>query len=448
VCPQEEAVVSTWNDPPGGFHPISAPDYLPREQLVRIQLQRLQSVVARVYDRVALMRSRMDERNLTPASITSLDDISRFPFTVKTDLRDTYPFGLFASPMEEIVRLHASSGTTGKPIVVAYTQADLDVWSEVMVRAFVACGMHRGDVIQNAYGYGLFTGGLGAHYGGEALGATVIPISGGNTERQLMVMADFGVTAICCTPSYFLHLLESAKETKTDFSKLRVGVFGAEPWSDSMRERIQDESGIRAHDIYGLSEIIGPGVGIECREQRGLHIFEDHFYPEIIDPDTGDVLPEGAEGELVLTTLSKQAMPLIRYRTRDITALVSEQCACGRTLRRIRRIGRRSDDMFIIRGVNVFPSQVETALLRVEGTLPHYQIILTRDKGLDQMEVKVEVTPEVFSDEIRVLESLQHKLEASIENILGLRVKVTLAQPRSIPRSEGKAKRVTDLRNI
>ena len=440
--------MSTWNDPPGGFHPISAPDYLPREQLVRIQLQRLQSVVARVYDRVALMRSRMEERNLTPASITSLDDISRFPFTVKTDLRDTYPFGLFASPMEEIVRLHASSGTTGKPIVVAYTQADLDVWSEVMVRAFVACGMHRGDVIQNAYGYGLFTGGLGAHYGGEALGATVIPISGGNTERQLMVMADFGVTAICCTPSYFLHLLESAKETKTDFSKLRVGVFGAEPWSDSMRERIQDESGIRAHDIYGLSEIIGPGVGIECREQRGLHIFEDHFYPEIIDPDTGDVLPEGSEGELVLTTLSKQAMPLIRYRTRDITALVSEQCACGRTLRRIRRIGRRSDDMFIIRGVNVFPSQVETALLRVEGTLPHYQIILTRDKGLDQMEVKVEVTPEVFSDEIRVLESLQHKLEASIENILGLRVKVTLAQPRSIPRSEGKAKRVTDLRNI
>ena len=440
--------MSTWNDPPGGFHPISAPDFMPRKQLAAIQLQRLQSVVARAYDRVPLMRTRLDERGLTPASVTSLDDIARLPFTVKTDLRDTYPFGLFASPMEEIVRLHASSGTTGKPIVVAYTQADLDVWSEVMVRAFVACGMHRGDVIQNAYGYGLFTGGLGAHYGGEALGATVIPISGGNTERQLMVMADFGVTAICCTPSYFLHLLESAKETKTDFSKLRVGVFGAEPWSDSMRERIQDESGIRAHDIYGLSEIIGPGVGIECTEQRGLHIFEDHFYPEIIDPDTGEVLPENSEGELVLTTLSKQAMPLLRYRTRDITALVSEQCACGRTLRRIRRIGRRSDDMFIIRGVNVFPSQVETALLRVEGTLPHYQIILTRDKGLDQMEVKVEVTPEVFSDEIRKLESLQHQLESQIENILGLRVKATLVQPRSIPRSEGKAKRVTDNRNI
>ncbi|HEX7492550.1 MAG TPA: phenylacetate--CoA ligase [Candidatus Limnocylindrales bacterium] len=440
--------MSTWNDPPGGFHPISAPDFMPRKQLAALQLQRLQSVVARAYDRVPLMRSRLDERGLTPADVTSLDDIARLPFTVKTDLRDTYPFGLFASPMEEIVRLHASSGTTGKPIVVAYTQSDLDVWSEVIVRAFVACGMHRGDVIQNAYGYGLFTGGLGAHYGGEALGATVIPISGGNTERQLMVMADFGVTAICCTPSYFLHLLESAKETKTDFSKLRVGVFGAEPWSDSMRERIQDESGIRAHDIYGLSEIIGPGVAIECTEQRGLHVFEDHFYPEIIDPDSGEVLPENSEGELVLTTLSKQAMPLIRYRTRDITALVSEQCACGRTLRRIRRIGRRSDDMFIIRGVNVFPSQIETALLRVEGTLPHYQIILTRDRGLDQIEVKVEVTAEVFSDEIRKLESLQHQLESSIENILGLRVKVTLVQPRSIPRSEGKAKRVTDLRNL
>ena len=440
--------MSVWNDPPGGFHPVSMPDYLPRRQLEAIQLQRLQSVVARVYERVPLLRSRLDDRQLTPASIASLADISKLPFTIKADLRDTYPFGLFASPMEEIVRLHASSGTTGKPIVVAYTQADLDVWSEVMVRSFAACGLHRGDVIQNAYGYGLFTGGLGAHYGAEMLGATVIPISGGNTERQLMVMADFGVTALCCTPSYFLHLLESAKETKTDFSKLRVGVFGAEPWSEAMRDRIQAESGIRAHDIYGLSEIIGPGVGIECAQQHGLHIFEDHFYPEIIDPETGDVLPDGAEGELVLTTLSKQAMPMIRYRTRDITAIMAEPCECGRTLRRIRRIGRRSDDMVIIRGVNVFPSQVETALLRVEGTLPHYQIVLTRDKGLDQIEVKVEVTPEVFSDEIRKLEALQHQLEAAIENLLGLRVTVTLVQPRSLPRSEGKARRVTDLRNL
>jgi phenylacetate-CoA ligase len=440
--------VSTWNDPPGGFHPVSTPDYLPRPQLAEIQLQRLRSVVSLAYEKVALFRSRMDERGLAPASITALADLGKLPFTVKTDLRDTYPFGLFATPMEEIVRLHASSGTTGKPIVVAYTQADLDVWTEVMVRSFAAVGLHRGDVIQNAYGYGLFTGGLGAHYGAEALGATVIPISGGNTERQLMVMADFGVTAICCTPSYFLHLLEMAKEMKLDLSKVRVGVFGAEPWSDSMRERIQAESGVRAFDIYGLSEIIGPGVGIECECQDGLHIFEDHFYPEIIDPETGEVLPDGAEGELVLTTLSKKAMPMIRYRTRDVTALIPEACACGRTLRRIRRIGRRSDDMFIIRGVNVFPSQVETALLRTEGTLPHYQIVLTREKGLDQMEVKVEVTPEVFSDEIRMLEALQQRLENSIENVLGIRVKVTLVSPRTIARSEGKARRVSDLRNI
>jgi phenylacetate-CoA ligase len=424
------------------------PDYLPRPQLVALQLQRLQSVVSRAYERVPLFRSRMDERKLTPAAIRSLADIAELPFTVKTDLRDTYPFGLFASPMEEIVRLHASSGTTGKPIVVAYTQSDLDVWSEVMVRSFAACGLHRGDVIQNAYGYGLFTGGLGAHYGAEALGATVIPISGGNTERQLMVMADFGVTALCCTPSYFVYLMESARESKIDLSRLRVGVFGAEPWSDSMRDRIQSDSGIRAHDIYGLSEIIGPGVGIECAHQNGLHIFEDHFYPEIIDPESGEVLPDGAEGELVLTTLSKQAMPMIRYRTRDVTSIMAEPCACGRTIRRIRRIGRRSDDMLIIRGVNVFPSQVETALLRVEGTLPHYQIVLTREKGLDQMEVKVEVTPEMFSDEIRKLEALQSQLESTIENILGLRVKVTLVQPRSLARSEGKARRVSDLRNV
>ena len=440
--------MSAWNDPPGGFHPVSMPDYLPRPQLLGLQLQRLQSVVSRAYERVPLFRSRMDERKLTPAAIRSLADIAELPFTVKTDLRDTYPFGLFASPMEEIVRLHASSGTTGKPIVVAYTQSDLDVWSEVMVRSFAACGLHRGDVIQNAYGYGLFTGGLGAHYGAEALGATVIPISGGNTERQLMVMADFGVTALCCTPSYFVYLMESARESKIDLSRLRVGVFGAEPWSDSMRDRIQADSGIRAHDIYGLSEIIGPGVGIECAHQNGLHIFEDHFYPEIIDPETGEVLPDGAEGELVLTTLSKQAMPMIRYRTRDVTSIMAEPCACGRTIRRIRRIGRRSDDMLIIRGVNVFPSQVETALLRVEGTLPHYQIVLTREKGLDQMEVKVEVTPEMFSDEIRKLEALQSQLESTIENILGLRVKVTLVQPRSLARSEGKAKRVSDLRNV
>jgi phenylacetate-CoA ligase len=441
-------VKTNWNDPAGGFHPASAPDYLPRAQLEQIQLGRLRAVVQRAYDKVSLFRQRMDERKLTPASLKGLPDLGQLPFTIKTDLRDTYPFGLFASPMSEVVRLHASSGTTGKPIVVAYTDADLQVWANVMVRCFAACGLNRGDVIQNAYGYGLFTGGLGAHYGAEALGATVIPISGGNTERQLMVLADFGVTAICCTPSYFIHLIEKAKEAKVGFGKLRIGVFGAEPWSDSMREYIQAEAGIRAHDIYGLSEIIGPGVGIECIHRDGLHVFEDHFYPEIIDPETGKVLPDGSEGELVLTTLSKEAMPMIRYRTRDITSLTAEPCPCGRTLRRIRRIGRRSDDMFIIRGVNVFPSQVETALLRVEGTLPHYQIILTRDRGLDEMEVQVEVTAEVFSDEIRGLQVLQGKLETAIEHVLGIRVKVTLVAPRTIPRSEGKAKRVLDKRKV
>jgi phenylacetate-CoA ligase len=440
--------MSAWNDPPGGFHSASAPDYLPRARLAEIQLQRLRAVVTRAYESVAVFRRRMVELGIAPDDVRGLADLSRLPFTVKADLRDSYPFGLFASPMEEIVRLHASSGTTGKPIVVAYTQADLDVWTEVMVRTFAACGLHRGDVLQNAYGYGLFTGGLGAHYGAEALGATVIPISGGNTERQLMVMQDFRVTALCCTPSYFLHLLERAREMKIDFSRLRVGVFGAEPWSEAMRQRIQAESGIKAYDIYGLSEIVGPGVGIECAHQQGLHLFEDHFYPEIIDPETGRVLPEGAEGELVLTTLSKQAMPMIRYRTRDVTALVPEPCPCGRTLRRMRRIGRRSDDMFIIRGVNVFPSQVESALLEVEGTLPHYHIVLTREAGLDHMEVKVEVTPEVFSDKIRALESLHGKLEAAIEHVLGLRVQVTLVEPRSLARSEGKAKRVTDLRKV
>jgi len=441
-------VSPSWNDAPEGFHPASAPDFLPREQLRQVQRQRLQAAVRRAYQHQALFRKRMEERGLEPDDVKSLDDAARLPFTVKTDLRDTYPFGLFASPMEEVVRLHASSGTTGKPIVVAYTQADIEVWKEVMVRSFAACGVHRCDVIQNAYGYGLFTGGLGAHYGAEALGATVIPISGGNTERQLMVMQDFGVTVICSTPSYFLHLLERAKEAKLDFGRLRVGVFGAEPWSDAMRERIQAESGIRAQDIYGLSEIIGPGVGSECLHQKGLHVFEDHFLPEIIDPVSGAVLPDGTEGELVITTLSKQAMPMIRYRTRDITTLLSEPCACGRTIRRIRRVARRSDDMLIIRGVNVFPSQVETALLRVEGTLPHYEIVLTRDKGLDQMEVRVEVTPEVFSDKIRALEALHRKLEDALEQVLGIRVLASLVETRSIARSEGKAKRVIDRRNI
>ena len=432
------------------FHPVSAPDFLPPEQLQALQLQRIKGMVQRAYNYVALFRQRMDAAGMEPTDVRSLDDITKLPFTVKTDLRDTYPFGLFASPMKDIVRLHASTGTTGKPIVVAYTKEDIDVWANVMVRSFAACGLHAGDVIQNAYGYGLFTGGLGAHYGAEALGATVIPISGGNTQRQLLVMKDFGSTAICCTPSYFLHIIEQAPELGVKLKELplRAGIFGAEPWTESMRRRIEAESGLKAYDIYGLSEIIGPGVAMECQCQAGPHIIEDWFYPEIIDPKTGKPLPDGEEGELVLTTLGKQAMPMIRYRTRDITALSSERCECGRTLRRIQRIGRRSDDMFIIRGVNVYPSQIETALLKVEGTLPHYQIILTRDKGLDEVEVQVEVTKEVFGDTVGALEQVQRNLGQSIETLTGLRMKVRMVQPQTIARSEGKAKRVIDQRKM
>jgi phenylacetate-CoA ligase len=443
-------MIGTMEDVAAGFHPVSAPDYVPVPQMRELQFSRLKAIVGQAYDNVELFRTRMEERGLRPKDIRSLADISLLPFTVKADLRDTYPFGLFACSLREVVRLHASSGTTGKPIVVAYTQGDLDVWTSAMVRTFAACGLTSGDIIQNAYGYGLFTGGLGAHYGAEALGATVIPVSGGNTDRQIMVMKDFGVTAICSTPSYFIHLLERALEMGVDVRELplKAGVFGAEPWTESMRRHIEATSGIKAYDIYGLSEITGPGVASECCCQSGLHVFEDHFYPEIIDPDNGDPVPDGTEGELVLTTLSKHAMPMIRYRSRDITAFLTEPCPCGRTVRRIRRIGRRSDDMMIIRGINAFPSQIESALLEVEGTLPHYQIILTREKGLDEMEVQVEVTPEVFSDKIGALEKLNAKLMHTIEQVLGLRVNVRLVEPHSIQRSEGKAKRVIDRRHL
>jgi phenylacetate-CoA ligase len=427
-----------------------APDYLPRPPLRDLQLARLRATVRRAYERVELYRRRMDGLKVSPEDLRSLDDLARFPFTVKTDLRDTYPYGLFASPLEEVVRLHASSGTTGKPIVVGYTQHDVNVWTEVMSRTLAACGVVRGDIVQNAYGYGLFTGGLGAHYGAESLGATVIPISGGNTDRQIMVMKDFKVTVICSTPSYFLHLLDRAAQMGVDVRELplRAGVFGAEPWTDSLRRHIESAAAIKAYDIYGLTEITGPGVASECCFQDGLHVFEDHFYPEIIDPESGQTLAEGAEGELVITTLSKQAVPMLRFRTRDITALEPASCPCGRTLRRIRRIGRRSDDMFIIRGVNVFPSQVESALLAVEGMLPHYQIILTREEGLDQMEVQVEVTPPVASDRVAALERLHNQLAHTLHQTLGLRVKVRLVGPQTIKRSEGKAQRLDDRRGL
>ena len=423
-------------------------DYLPSEELRELQLRRLMATVSLAYEKQALFRSRMEERGLTPASIRSLDDIALLPFTIKADLRDTYPFGLFAKPMSEIVRLHASSGTTGKPIVVAYTKKDIEVWADAIRRAFICAGLGEHDIIQNSYGYGLFTGGLGAHYGGEKLGATVIPTSGGNTDRQIMVMKDFGVTAICCTPSYLAYLLERAEELGINVQELplKAAILGAEPWAWETGRRLEKMGGLRVFDIYGLSEIVGPGVGMMCGEQDGLHIFEDYFYPEIINPDTCEVLPDGQEGELVLTTLAKEAMPMIRYRTRDITSIITQPCPCGRTCRRINRISRRSDDMMILRGVNVFPSQIETALMAVEGTLPHYQIVLTTRHGLDQMEVQVEVTAEHFGDRIRELEDLKVKLAKSIERTVGIRIDVTLVKPQTIERSQGKAKRIVDLR--
>lgn len=426
----------------------AAEDYVNASVLKSLQLERLQKIVKHTYDNVEVFRNRMQEKNLTPDCIKSLEDLSKLPFTNKTDLRDYYPFGLFAVPMSEVVRLHASSGTTGKPIVVGYTKNDIELWADVMKRAFQSCGLSREDVIQVSYGYGLFTGGLGAHYGTEALGATVVPTSGGNTQRQLMVMQDFGVTAICCTPSYFNFLAEKAVEGNINMRELplKVGIFGAEPWTNAMRKQMMDNTGIEPFDIYGLSEIIGPGVAIECPEHNGLHIFEDHFYPEIVDPDTGEVLPDGSFGELVITTLTKEAFPMIRYRTHDLTRIISEPCACGRTLRRIDRIASRCDDMMIIRGVNVFPSQIESALLSVDGTLPHYHIVLYTENGMDNIEVDVEVSEKFFSDKVSSMEELQKKLSTAIEHTIGLRVKLKLVAPQTIQRSEGKAKRVIDRR--
>ena len=413
-----------------------------------LQLARLKNIVRHAYDNVPLFHSRMDERGVKPEHIKTLKDIALLPFFKKVDLRDTYPYGLFAVPMSKIVRLHASSGTTGKPIVVGYTKEDLALWAEVMGRAMGSAGLTHEDIIQISYGYGLFTGGLGAHCGAEAIGATVVPASVGNTRRQVMLLRDFGVTGICCTPSYFMHLIEQAAAADIDMRKLpiRVGLFGAEPWSEGLRERMEQGAGIEAFDIYGLSEIIGPGVAVDCTEHNGLHVFEDHFYPEIIDPDTGEVLPDGEFGELVLTTLSKFGMPMIRYRTRDLTRIITEPCKCGRTIRRIDRISARSDDMFIIRGVNVFPSQIESALLTVEGASANYMIILTTENGMDSIELDVELNEENFSDQVREMEALQKRIVSAVESVIGLRIKLKLVAPKSITRSEGKAKRVIDNR--
>lgn len=423
---------------------------LARGDMEALQLERLQAKVREVYEKVPFYRKAFQDRKVTPSDIRSLQDLAKLPFTTKPDFRDTYPFGLLAVPLKEVVRVHASSGTTGKPTVVAYTRADIDLWSDLMARSLSIGGATDEDVVQNAYGYGLFTGGLGFHYGAERLGATVIPISGGNTKRQIMLIQDMGAAVLTCTPSYSLYLAETAREMGSDLreTKLRVGFFGAEPWSYRMREEIEANVGILALDVYGLSEIIGPGVAQECPHKRGLHVFEDHFLPEIVDPATGEQLPDGKRGELVFTTLTKQALPVIRYRTRDITSLSREKCACGRTLVRMEKVTGRTDDMLIVRGINVFPSQIEAVLLEVEGVEPHYQIIVDRQRTLDDLEIWVEVSEAVFSDEIGRLESLTRKVRAEIESTLGIAALVKLVEPGAIPRSEGKAKRVVDRRDI
>jgi len=439
---------ATAQETPGPFHPASSPDYVPREPLGGLQSHRLRQVVARAYEHVSVYRQRMNKHGLAPAEIGGVEDIHKLPFTVKADLCDTYPVGMFAVPIQQVVHLHPPSGAAGKPIVVASTRRDLEMWTEVIVRSLASCGIHRGDVIQNACGYNLFSDGLGLHYGAQTLGATVIPISGGDTDHQIMVMKDFGVSAICSTPSYFLHLVDRAERMGVDLRELplRAVVLVAGPWSEGMRRRIEESAGIKAYDIYGLPEIIGPGIGAECHVQDGLHVFEDHFYPEVVNPETGEPLPDGEEGELVLTTLSREAMPLIRYRTPDLATIVAEPCPCGRTMRRIRRSGRRGEDVVVVQGVSVFPSQIEAALLAVEGAVPSYQIVLAQEEGLDQVEVQIEVTPQIFSDQVSAMEGLQSRLAREIEHTVGIRVPVRLVEPHTIERSPGKGKRVIDKR--
>jgi phenylacetate-CoA ligase len=435
-----------------------------RGDLKQLQGERLVTLVKRIYDNVPLYRHRLDEAGVTPASVKGLDDIARLPFTYKRDLRDTYPFGMFAVPLKDIVRIHASSGTTGKPTTVGYTRGDIDMWAEMMARCMAAAGVTDQDIVQNAYGYGLFTGGLGAHYGTERLGASVIPISGGNTQKQLMLMQDYGSTVLCSTPSFALYIWDVAGEMGIDMTALplKVGIFGAEPWSNAMRREIEQKLAIKAIDIYGLSEIMGPGVSCECIEaQAGLHVNEDHFLAEIINPDTGDPLADGETGELVFTTLTKEGIPLLRYRTGDITRLNVEPCECGRTLARMDRVSGRSDDMLIIRGVNVFPSQIESVLLMSAEVAPHYLLIVERQGAMDVLGVEVELTPEVFSaakdavlkadgrvalEESETLNALKAKIKNNIKDIVGVTVSVDFKEPGGIERSEGKAKRVIDKR--
>ena len=420
--------------------------------LKELQSTRLVELVTRVYEHVPFYKAAFDEKGIVSSDIKTIDDIVTLPFTRKTDLRDNYPFSLFAVPMGEILEIHASSGTTGNPTVVAYTRNDIKLWSEVMARALAASGVTKDDVVQNAYGYGLFTGGLGIHYGALELGAAVVPVSAGGTKRQLKLMGDFGSTVITCTPSYSLFMAEEAIEMGYDPKqfKLKVGIYGAEPWTNNMRKEIEARWDLKAVDIYGLSEIIGPGVAIECVEgQDGLHLFSDHFYPEIIEPKGETPVSPGETGELVITTLTKEGIPLVRYRTGDMVAMTYDQCPhCGRTSPRMSKVKGRTDDMLIIRGVNVFPSQIESVLLEIEEAKPHYLLVVDRVGSLDQLEVQVEVDETIFSDEIRALEAIEERIQKEIESTLGLVVKVKLVEPRSIERSVGKSVRVIDNRDL
>ena len=420
-----------------------------RDKLVALQSERLVKLVEYVYSRVPHYRAKMDKIGIKPGDIKSVEDLKKLPFTYKTDLRDTYPFGLFAADMKDIIRIHASSGTTGKQTVVGYTAHDIDMWADLLARAFTNIGATKESIIQVSYGYGLFTGGLGAHYGVERLGAAVVPTSTGNTARQIQTMVDFGVTNIACTPSYMLYLAEEiiAKGLK-DKIKLKSGIFGAEPWTEEMRREIEDKLGIKAYDIYGLSEVMGPGVSCECACQSGLHVQEDMFIAEIIDPVTEEVLPYGEKGEIVFTTLTKEGLPLIRYRTKDITFLTIEPCACGSSFARMAKPSGRSDDMLIIRGVNVFPSQIEGVLLGIGKTAPHYMIIVDRKNNLDTLEIQVELSEEGFSDSVKYVEQLTKQIGAAMQSTLGISAKITLVEPKTIARSEGKAKRVIDKRSL
>lgn len=425
---------------------------MPVAKMKELQLERLKWSLRHAYNNVPFYRKSFEKAGFHPDQFKSLDDMRRVPFLTKQDMRNNYPYGLFAVPLNKVVRVHASSGTTGNATVVGYTKNDVEVFAEVVARCLASYGVSDKDIIQVAFGYGLFTGGLGLHYGSERLGAITVPMSGGNTPRQLMLLKDFGTSVICCTPSYALNIADFIEKNMPDFkiesTKLRIGVFGAEPWTEGMRREIERRLKIRAYDIYGLSEVIGPGVSSECSEQNGLHVYEDHFYVEIIDPNTGEILPEGEKGEIVYTSLTKEAFPDIRYRSRDVTRLYHDNCACGRTLVKMEKVSGRSDDMLIIRGVNVFPTQIESVLMGFEDTEPHYQIIVDRKGSLDDIEVMVEVNEKIFSDEIKVMNDLSKKISDRFRSSLGISAKITLVEPDSIPRSEGKAVRVIDKRNI